>query len=232
MNTFKPWVGNKYWSDGLKGVRVLILGESHYGDEGTHNPDFTKEVVKEWGQEKRNRFFTVVQKLVLGQGAGPVSDEQRSDFWEHVAFYNFVQSLVGTGPRERPTQEMWAAAKAPFLSTVSELKPQVLVVLGFELADNLPVLPSEVRVCTVQHPSSNGFSYEQWQPEILAALRSFAQPPLSPFILALARWVKREAVSEEALERMQQFGFVFPNQAGQLELTPYGEQTLRENGLA
>lgn len=166
MRTFDPWVGSKCWTEGLSGVRVLILGESHYDDPGTENHSFTIEVVRKWAQEKRHRFFTVTQKLVLGLGSNDwVSNEQR----------NFVQSFPGAKPRQRPTQEMWSAATIPFLDTVQELKPQVLIVLGYELQRYLPVTPTGIRVCGVQHPSSRGFQYEQWQPAIRSALQSAAQ---------------------------------------------------------
>lgn len=175
MRAFDPWVGKKYWLEGLSGVRVLLLGESHYGDAGTESPTFTAEIVKEWAQSKRSRFFTVVQKLVLGLGASDwVSDEQRSEFWERVAFYNFVQAFSGGEPRVRPSAQMWSAAAKPFLATVEELKPQVLVVLGYELQGHLPIIPPGIRVCEVQHPSSRGFRYERWQPTIRAAIQSAA----------------------------------------------------------
>jgi len=54
----------------------------------------------------------------------------------------------------------------------------------------------------------------------------------SPVIMMLAQWVRGEAVSDEALHRMQQFGFVHPDLNGKLRLTPPGKQTLEENGLA
>lgn len=61
--------------------------------------------------------------------------------------------------------------------------------------------------------------------------KAAAEPKISPVILVLANWVKGQKVSDEALYRMQQFGFVYPDKNGNLQLTPSGEQTLRENGL-
>ena len=172
MRVFDPWVGSKYWTEGLSGVRVFVLGESHYGDAGTESRSFTTEVVKEWAQEKRHRFFTVTQRLISGLGSE--TDEQRAEFWEHVAFYNFVQAFPGSEPRQRPTPEMWSGAAVPFLATVQELKPHLVVVLGYELQSNLPTLPEGIHVCSVQHPSSRGFQYEQWQSAIRLALQSAA----------------------------------------------------------
>lgn len=43
---FHPYVGDKYY-DSHYGVRVMVLGESHYGDRQDMAPDFTQYVVKE-----------------------------------------------------------------------------------------------------------------------------------------------------------------------------------------
>lgn len=61
------------------------------------------------------------------------------------------------------------------------------------------------------------------------APQNIANPP--PVILALADWVRGNHVSEDALYRMQQFGFIFPNASGKLEITVHGQEALREYGL-
>lgn len=53
----------------------------------------------------------------------------------------------------------------------------------------------------------------------------------SPVILLLAKWVKGEQVSDEALRRMLQFSFVVHDLKGNLQLTPSGRSTLEEFGL-
>ena len=170
MRTFDPWVGSKYFSEGFDGVRILILGESHYGTAGEESPSFTRKIVKEWGQEKRFRFFTMTQKLVSGIGPGRISDESRAGFWEHVAFYNFVQSFVAEKARVRPTDEMWSVACDALLVTVKELKPVLIIALGLELQRRLPQLSGVATVCGVQHPSSFGFKVAEWQPVVQKAL--------------------------------------------------------------
>ena len=54
---------------------------------------------------------------------------------------------------------------------------------------------------------------------------------ISPVILALADWVKGVKLSDEAFDRIQQFGFVHSDQNGNFQLTPSGKQALQENGL-
>ena len=171
MRTFDPWVGSKYRAEGLAGTRVLILGESHYGEPGSECATYTIDVVRTWAQAKRNRFFTVTHKLVSGYPPGSwVPDSERIEFWERVAFYNYVQSLTGPAPRYRPTERMWEDAAPIFLHTVRELEPHVVVMLGLELHDRAPAVSPPVRVCGVQHPSSAGFTYAEWQPLVKAVI--------------------------------------------------------------
>lgn len=170
MRVFDPWIGKLYWAEGLFGVRVLVLGESHYGDPGDEYLKFTQEVVREWATEKRLAFFTKAAKLVLGRGAGIwLTDKERTNFWERVAFYNYVQSFLPAA-RYRPTQNMWDAAKKPFSQLLEELSPQVILVLGDELRLHLVELPPSISVCYVSHPSSSKFSYQNAIPEFQKTL--------------------------------------------------------------
>jgi hypothetical protein len=171
MRKFDPWIGNRYTAEGIRGVRLLILGEAHYGTGGSENNAFTTEIVRKLGQEGRFRFFSATQRLVIG-GRGWLPKAARVEFWERVAFYNYVQSFPGPRARWRPTPAMWEAARAPFLQTLQEVAPQLLLILGRELRRHLPVLPAELPVCAVQHPSSRGFKYDQWQPMVQAAFKA------------------------------------------------------------
>lgn len=169
---FKPWVGSCYLKHNL-GARILILGESHYGDPGDEHENFTIDVVKLWGQEKRLPFFTKISKTVLNYGASDfLSDQDRFDFWENVAFYNYVQAIVGEGPRDRPSCAMWEKSESALQEVIENLAPQVIIVLGKELAENLPHIPEEIEICYLNHPSSGGYSYDVNNPLVLRAIES------------------------------------------------------------
>ncbi|GAB3022965.1 hypothetical protein GCM10027285_00790 [Oleiagrimonas citrea] len=91
---------------------MLILGESHYDLPEREVPEYTCKWVRDYAEHgKTNRFFTVVTKLFLGlpNGSSPSSDE-RSAFWQRVAFHNYIQSFPGERARLRPTAAMWADA--------------------------------------------------------------------------------------------------------------------------
>lgn len=181
MRAFDPWIGLKYETEGIGGTRLLVLGESQYpGAEYVHLypggaptaacRSSTQEIVRDLAIENRNRFFTKVAKIVLGLPAGRrLPSEVRVDFWERIAFYNYVQWWLG-GARFRPSPELWLAAQSPFLEVLSELRPHVLLVLGNELSRWLPTLPTEIEAVKIPHPSSKGFSYDPWSDSIRLAL--------------------------------------------------------------
>jgi hypothetical protein len=173
MRTFDPWVGSRYTTDGIGGRRLLILGESHYGGDGCHYSAFTTEVIRDMALVQGHLpFFSRVARLILG-GRGGFSPPEREEFWHRVAFYNFIQTALEQ-QGDRPTCEMWQAGREPFLQTVTELAPHIILVLGRELHRNLPPLPEGITVCPVQHPSAIGFSYDKWQPKVLSAIAADA----------------------------------------------------------
>ena len=191
---YHPWIGSDYTGAGLGGRRILILGESHYiGDPEWDTPDFSEVVVRKFGIVEPRRFFTVVRRTV--QPEGGESPEERSSFWNSVAFYNYVQSSAGKGPRERPTPEMWRDAAVPFFEVLSALKPHGMVVLGRELWWNLPRPDGQVELIDaggesvaasvyvgqdgtrtiathITHPSGRGFSYSRCRPAVAALIKA------------------------------------------------------------
>ena len=65
--TFHPWIGANFGRESRSGVRLLVLGESHYDNDPEYsNCGFTQEVVRDWGQMQRNQFFTKIAKVLRG----------------------------------------------------------------------------------------------------------------------------------------------------------------------
>ena len=161
---FEPWIGSKYKINNRFGVRVLVLGESHYGDASETRSTVTSEVVRRLAQDERHAFFTKISKVLLGLDKNTwLDDKERGWVWEHIAFYNYTQEFVSTDPRVRPTEKMWINGEEPFLQVVHKLEPKLILVLGKELANNIPKIPNGIVVCKIKHPST-GFSYEKWNP--------------------------------------------------------------------
>ena len=160
---FKPYVGEKYHHSRY-GIKLLVLGESHYHDEEPDS-DFTTQVVNQNAFQPGSSFFTKLTKILIGSDKD-LSEKERKEAWKHVAFYNYIQEIVGDEGRIAPTTAMWEYAHEPFVQVVRELKPDVILILGHRLEDQVLELPTELKVewACIKHPSSSStyeHSFEQ-----------------------------------------------------------------------
>ncbi len=127
------------------------------------------------------RFFSVVSRILLGLDEGGWLDAaERDGVWEHVAFYNYIQELVGNNERVSPNNEMWESAALPFRGILNELKPDLVLVLGDALNGHLPNdLPDRVLTGHVVHSRSSRFTFEAANlvfADLLAKARREARP--------------------------------------------------------
>lgn len=176
---FQPYIG-EFYNDSRYGIRLLVLGESHYDDDYSAGSDFTSYVVDQNAFVAGTSFFTKLTKLLKGTDAD-LTEEDRVEAWKHIAFYNYVQEIVGDTARISPTTEMWEAAREPFEEVVNRLKPNVILVLGVNLWNQMYNLPPECQVewASVTHPSG-GIKYEPSFAEIAKAITKVGgvYPPL------------------------------------------------------
>lgn len=187
---FKPWRGEQYGGSSEFGLPVLVLGESHYEWlGGTLDENTTCEIIGDIVGGWTYAFWTKIAMAFLGRRP---SQDEKSRFWNSIAFYNFIQDSVGFGPRNRPTLEMWHSAASPFREVLADLRPRCVVVLGKELWEHLPpfdrpgpalslegnqratglyqVGEAPALVVGIKHPSAIGWRYEEWHPWISQAL--------------------------------------------------------------
>jgi hypothetical protein len=185
---FEPWRGQRYPSGGVVHPPLLILGESHYHEDPHYaNPRFTTEVVEDYLSGRcRHRFFTSVMQVVSARTFFPY--DLRRIFWDSVAFYNYIQDIVGASRGIRPTSQMWHTAKAPFSQLLHGLRPRCVLVCGWELWSHVipGLIPKEqvgamptamaeegpVRAifAAMPHPASRGFSSVVWHQSFRAVL--------------------------------------------------------------
>ena len=169
--TFLPWIGSRYMSEGIRGAKLLVLGESHYGREEDLTSDFTSRVVQSKVYNGRHRFFTIIAKLILGKGAGVhIRQDEREWVWDRIAFYNYVQSMAGVDPNGNITDSMWQEARQPFEDVVEVTSPDAILVIGQDLGSHLPdrighSMRNEVEMLVINHVS-RGFSYDPWQSDV------------------------------------------------------------------
>jgi hypothetical protein len=188
---FRPWHGAQWGLRGnaLGGVRLLVLGESHYcgrpAQIGTCDPDVTSEVVEDLAIAGRHRFFTNITQVLSGRKRWQLTSAELSGLWESLVFYNYIPMYVAAGPRVRPSAEMFKKGAEPFANLVAELKPDAVLVCGFALWwwmltgwSGFQGNPAEFSVyrlehalaARMKHPSA-GFSSDEWRPTVLALLQ-------------------------------------------------------------
>ncbi|WP_196768932.1 hypothetical protein [Xanthomonas arboricola] len=174
MLLFHPWIGPNYQVLGFSGHRILILGESHYGMPEDESPSFTVECIEGMAKAKHGHsFFTKTAKIFLERESGvPLTQSERSNFWDRVAFFNYIQCFPSKTARTRPTPAMWKFASTVFPLVIQELQPTFVLVLGNALKQNLPEIKTKATFFYVPHPSSFGFRPQEWRPQVLSALAS------------------------------------------------------------
>lgn len=146
---FSPRIGKDYARGGIFGKKILALGESHYcgsgcadcGECGKHPEcsDFTTNVVN-WcldssvEREGWMNTYLKFERSLVGKETTPLESRK---IWDSIAFYNFLQVAMG-GAREAGTNQQYRAAAEPFMQVLEELQPDVLIVWGVRLWNNLP----------------------------------------------------------------------------------------------
>jgi hypothetical protein len=138
----RPFIGQDYDKHGLRGLRILIMGESSYS--GKHVDDITDyndalaadAIGYDEGRGYWNKspFYTRIARIF---GYEAASFEARKSFWNSVAYYNFLQTVLSQ-PRQLPAAELWEEAKGPFLDTVRELEPDYVVGFSKRMWWHLP----------------------------------------------------------------------------------------------
>ena len=177
---FEPWIGNNYWDGGCFGKRILILGESHYGND--YGSSLTQDILSEQAYSDCTRAtFTKFERALEGSDT---DCDDRERIWNSVAFYNYVQECLPDA-RISPTDEQFEESEDAFFEVLDYLEPDVVLVWGSRLWDSMPsanyecgddceydgcsyssgtyTTPSglEVPCYEMQHPST-GFSWEWW----------------------------------------------------------------------
>lgn len=172
---FAPWVGAQYATDGFRGLRVLVVSESHYGDCRYERPDVTPEIIKALalglrhkhtqGRFGRHPHYAKVFAAVSNRStAGVFNREQRTGFWEKVAYFNFIQQFLRAS-RDEPPASAWARGKPAFVEVLQVLQPELVLCFSSRNGARVRELSGGVPVAVINHPSAR-FSYARANPVI------------------------------------------------------------------
>ena len=165
---FYPWIGTHY-EDGLNGVKVLILGESHYCenkdgqqkrrhscpkdslrycdlcymDDECHKK--TWDSIHDIFEGVATRAYRIFQRRAIGRA---LSKDEQFTFWHKVAFYEYVQ-YSQTGPRRPLNQGDSSVNHKALLEIIDDLKPDRIIIWGKRF---YPILKNDFKVKVQSHP--------------------------------------------------------------------------------
>lgn len=192
---FSPWIGNHYHK-GIKGKRILVLGESHYCEnEKDAIPSLTIDIIKDLFDENslHEPYKNTYTKFAKALEGSDINFQDKKRIWNSVAFYNYVQVPISEA-RKSPTSEQFKGAEEAFFQVLEQLQPDYVLAWGQRLYDNLPnkgiqgqdliVSSSEshevwcytlnngknIPLLRITHPSA-AFSWDVWHNTILAFLK-------------------------------------------------------------
>ena len=171
---FAPWVGLHY-ERGFCGLRILLVCESHYGGKQHERPTVTPEIVKALalgerhpratGKLRRHMHFTKIMAAVQNVRQR-FSDTQRREFWNSIAYYNFLQEFLQSS-RVAPPPGVWKRSEKAFIEVLAVLAPDLIICFSVRNGNRIRSLAGSVPVAVVNHPSSR-FKYSKVNPVIAA----------------------------------------------------------------
>lgn len=187
---FKPWVGENYETGIHQGKKLMILGESHYcaNPETEATEDITIKVIEDLldpfsEHEGYKNTYTKFAKSVVGEKQ--FTEESKKDFWQHVIFYNYVQTAI-SGARIAPTTEQFRNSEQAFFEILSQYHPDLIIVWGKRLYNNLPQQGTQLPDLQISQGIYAGESSEVWSYTIegkTIALLPITHPSASMFEL-------------------------------------------------
>lgn len=200
---YVPYIGADYFTGIDDGVRLLLVGESHYEEKELAPEASRRYTLSNFGEyvdtrldlKKDSTFFKRVGKLpTLKEDA---SRAEVAKAWRKVAFTNFLQGSVGDKAADRPDKRLWDTGELALREIVHELEPDAVLFISKSVWDRVgygtwsaePPISAERRsrrvwlfphgsgeaLCTwVYHPSWN-FESQASRIEILSKLLRLAK---------------------------------------------------------
>lgn len=204
---FLPFVGDSYeygisfdeegklvlGTEEKPGKKVLVLGESHYSEDGDVEPSFTRDVMEYFLEAKKDEnwqsWMNTFLKFERSFFNRETSHEDSNSFWNHVVFYNYLQVPLGS-PRMVGSPIDFEHSSLPFYNVLKLYKPDYIIVWGYRLYSHLPekngkegaclsgnietweyvIDNANVKVLPIYHPSV-GFSWKYWHNVIMELIK-------------------------------------------------------------
>ena len=194
---FKPWVGKKYWDEGYNGLRILVIGNSHYcnsrndcqccgidGCEFDYDDceDMTTSVIEKYlHRNEWEGWMRTYQNFEYALCGHKTNRQESREIWNSIAFYNYLQTAVSNW-KDQGDDEDYDNSEDAFWEVINYLQPDYIIMWGNRVwdqsagynGDNCYVLEdgSEVYLAGINHPSWKYFDYKKANQEIEDVLYS------------------------------------------------------------
>ena len=168
---FKPWIGPNF---DKQTPRILILGESHYGDAHIKwNYPVEEKTVRSIQEQMVNawpsKFHTKVVAMLIGHLP---TVEEKKQFWNSVAYHNLIAEPL-LAARIPPTNAQWIHSVATLPQVFEELKPEYCICLGYRMWG---VLKHRVEHTSIQVSSDIGPCGAFWSDELKCVFHGIKHP--------------------------------------------------------
>ncbi|MEO0497693.1 MAG: uracil-DNA glycosylase family protein [Pseudomonadota bacterium] len=121
--TFEPYVGEKFADQDF---RILVLGESHYGEDEHQISTFTATTVRKHGIQRPKAFFRRITEACFGYGWDWIDPDRA---WKRIAFANVVQQIV-PNVSGSVTYDMLVDGAAKLPTQIEAVQPHFILALG------------------------------------------------------------------------------------------------------
>lgn len=181
---FEPWEGDAYkrglgvcgfdrdghivyGTEDNPGVKILVLGESHYCAKiEDDRPSLTNDIINdlldpESEHEPYKNTYTKFIKSLTGFYDGLTNDQKR-DAWEHIMFYNYVQTPMKEA-RFAPTIEDFRNSDDAFWEVLEKSNADLIIAWGKRLYCNLPNTGEQDEDLEILEGDYEGEAIEVWR---------------------------------------------------------------------
>lgn len=143
---FEPFVGDEYSNGFRHGLKLLLLGESHYQKDPPYDPaihdlpaytlPFTTRVVKEDFLGMTDGRSSFENKFIWGRlhrmltGKEDPTKADAMDAWSRIAYGNYIQHFVGKDAKAQKRAWHWESGKKALPELLEQLAPDRVLVFG------------------------------------------------------------------------------------------------------
>lgn len=122
----KPWIGRSF-SQSMP--RILVLGDSHHGDNGSDYEDFTIDTINSYFERTQPSFafFTRIMATIANCDHWLVDKKK---FYNSIIFMNLAEGVPVVSSGLRPSEKSFAEGTSKLSVMIEEYAPDIVFCCG------------------------------------------------------------------------------------------------------